>query len=105
MPNHLRGASRNDGRRSSTPRAGVNPMQVFQSMSTAKMAGLISSARKRVAVVSPAIWQKTAEAIIAAAGRLAPDQITVIVDCDEEVCRLGYGDVTALPCLRDSGIQ
>lgn len=79
-------------------------MQIFQSISTAKIAARISAASSRIAIVAPAIWPKTAEAICSAAARLSSDQITVIVDCDEEVCRLGYGDIASLAALREIGV-
>ena len=79
--------------------------QVFTSMSSAKMAKLISSARKRVSFVGPAIRMETANAMIAAREELGNDRVSVVLDCDEEVLRLGYGAIEALKRLRDSGCE
>ncbi|MCQ8180527.1 hypothetical protein NP603_05375 [Methylomonas sp. SURF-1] len=38
------------------------------------------------------------------AGRLGPKLITVCLDFDERVIRMGYGDFTAVELLRDTGV-
>ena len=79
--------------------------QVFTSMSSAKMAKLIRSAHTRVSLVGPAIRMDTANAVIAARDELGSDRVSVVLDCDEEVLRLGYGAIDALKQLRDSGCE
>jgi len=64
----------------------------------------INSAKRRVIYVAPGIRKTVSEAIIKALTRLGPDSITVIVDCDEETCRLGYGDIEAIKLLTSKGV-
>jgi hypothetical protein len=76
---------------------------VFVSMSDQKMASLIDGAKRRVAVAMPAVWQQTAEALQHAIVRLGRDCVGVVIDCDEEVFRLGYGKLEAVKSLREAG--
>lgn len=74
----------------------IMSQQVFTSMSDAKITSLIEGATRRVAVVTPAIHTATTNALVGAAGRLGKDSISIIMDCDEEVFRLGYGSIDTL---------
>ena len=67
------------------------------------MGELIRKARDRVAVATPAIRVTTAAAICEAVVRLGQDRVGIVLDCDEEVFRLGYGDLDALKQLREAG--
>jgi hypothetical protein len=77
---------------------------LFVSMSDRKMASLIAEAKRRVAVAVPAIRPYTAEALVTAARRIPPQSLAVVMDCDEEVFRLGYGDFEALKTLREAKV-
>ena len=79
--------------------------QVFASMSGTKMAALISRASQRVAVAPPGVRSDCVAALTEAVTRLGQDAVTVIADCDEEVFRLGYGDIAAVRALRESGVE
>jgi len=79
--------------------------QVFTSISGAKMAGLINRALQRVAVAEPGIRSECVAALAEAVSRLGQDAVTVITDCDEEVFRLGYGDLAAVQALQESGVE
>jgi len=76
---------------------------VFVSMSDRKMASLIEAAKCRVAVATPAVRAETAKALQNASTRLGCDRVAVVMDCDENVFRLGYGDIQAVKSLRDGG--
>lgn len=78
---------------------------VFTSMSSEKMATLIGFASERVTVAIPAIRRNVALTLIAASSRLGAEQVTIVLDCDEEVFRLGYGDFDAVQTLRAHGIK
>jgi len=60
---------------------------------------LIRSARKRIAAMAPAFSQTVAEAIRDQWLTLGADAVSVVVDVDPEVYRLGYGDFAALELL------
>ncbi len=77
--------------------------QVFTSMSSRKIEGLIQNATRRVVFAAPAFRTNVGEALAAAQERLGSGAISVIVDCDEEVFRLGYGEIDAVTLLRNAG--
>lgn len=60
---------------------------------------LIRSAQNRLIVVCPAISQSVADALAARLADEGPLSVTVIVDADPEVYRLGYGTEKALDAL------
>jgi hypothetical protein len=77
---------------------------VFTAISSEKIAHLIEQAVSRIILVSPALFENTAKAIVSAQQRLGMGAVSIVVDCDEEVFRLGYGEIKALQLLRDNGI-
>jgi hypothetical protein len=76
---------------------------VFVCVSDAKMARLIGRANHRVALVAPGIGLQTSEALISVRKRLGENCVFVVVDCDEEVFRLGYGSFEAIQKVTESG--
>lgn len=60
---------------------------------------LIRSSKKRLVVLTPAISIPVAEAIAERWTSLGKDAVTVVLDVDPEVYRLGYGDIKALELL------
>jgi hypothetical protein len=61
---------------------------------------LIQSARTRLAVIAPAITTPVAQALAARMADLPALSLTVILDADAEVYRMGYGDAEALEIIR-----
>lgn len=76
---------------------------LFVRISDIKISHLIHNSTERVALVAPGIGMHTADALIAARKRLGEHRVFVVVDCDEEVFRLGYGSFEALQKATDSG--
>lgn len=60
---------------------------------------LIRSAKRRLVVLTPAISMPVAKAIAERWSALGKDAVTVVLDVDPEVYRLGYGDIKALELL------
>lgn len=79
--------------------------QLFTSMSDDKMASLIAAAERQVALACPAIRSKTAAALRLARDTVGPESLVIVVDCDDEVFRLGYGDFDAVSSLREFGLE
>lgn len=77
--------------------------EMFVCISDAKIARLIDSAIERVALVAPGVGMETTEALIRAGKRIGEKRVYVVVDCDEEVFRLGYGSFEALEKITESG--
>jgi hypothetical protein len=59
----------------------------------------IRSARRRVVLLAPAISKAVAEAVVERWNTLGTEAISVILDVDPEVYRLGYGESEALAIL------
>jgi len=77
---------------------------VFESMSSRKMAGLIRRAKTRVVVAAPALHDETAQALVEFSKVNDGANVEVVIDCDDEVLRLGYGDMKAITRLNNAGI-
>jgi len=60
---------------------------------------LIQSASKRLIFMTPGMSKEVAEAFCSKWKELGAQAVTVIIDADPEVCRLGYGTVDAITML------
>jgi hypothetical protein len=78
--------------------------QTFTVASDERLVELIRSAKTRIVVVAPALTSAVAEAVASRCSDEALD-ITAILDADEEVYRLGYGDQATLETLRNAMTQ
>lgn len=63
------------------------------------LSALIRSAKVRLVVLTPAVSTVVGEAIAERWKALGKDAVTVVLDVDPEVYRLGYGDIKALELL------
>jgi hypothetical protein len=77
---------------------------LFQSLDSAAIAYEIFGAQHSVCYATPGIQQEPADAMAALAGRIGPELITVCLDFDERVMRMGFGDFAAVETVRDAGI-
>jgi hypothetical protein len=77
---------------------------LFRSLDSAAMANDIRGAQRSVCYAAPGIQQEPANAMAALAKRHGPELITVCLDFDERVMRMGFGDLAAVRTLRDAGI-
>lgn len=66
----------------------------------AKLKAMIGGARRRVLLMAPGVSNSVADAVAQAWGRLGGGAVTVILDVDPEVCRLGFGTLEAVEKLR-----
>ena len=77
---------------------------MFESMSSKKMAGLIRRAKERVVIAAPALHDEAAQALVEFSKGNDSANVEVVIDCDDEVLRLGYGDMKAIARLNNAGI-
>jgi hypothetical protein len=77
---------------------------LFCSLSSATIADQIRSAKRVVCYAGPGIQIDVAQAMVEMAGRLGSEMLTVCLDFDDRVMRMGYGDVAAVKMLLDAGI-
>jgi hypothetical protein len=66
----------------------------------AKLIRMISGAQRRVLLLGPGVSLAVAETLSAAWTRLGAEAISVILDVDPEVCRLGFGTLEGITKLR-----
>jgi hypothetical protein len=77
---------------------------LFQSLDSAAIANDIRKAQHSVCYAAPGIQRDPANAMAELARRLDPEFITVCLDFDERVMRMGFGELAAVKTLRDAGI-
>jgi hypothetical protein len=76
----------------------------FCHLSSSRIAALIDNANDSVCYAAPGLQLLPAKALVNAVPRLGLEMLTVWVDFDERVMRMGYGDIEAVKILRDAGI-
>jgi len=65
-----------------------------------RLVALIAAARRRVLYLAPGLTLPIAAAIEGAFGRLCARAVSVILDVDPEICRLGYGTIEGLVAVQ-----
>lgn len=83
----------------------MNTDALFCSLSSQRTADLIRAARQSVCYAAPGIQPNVAQAMVDIGGRLGPEMLTVCLDFDERVMRMGYGDIGAVQLLRGAGVS
>jgi hypothetical protein len=78
---------------------------IFHTLDSRGMADAIRMAKKTICYAAPGIHMEVANAIKEASQRLGPELITICIDCDERVFRMGFGDLAAVNLLRNAGLQ
>ncbi|MCW5769288.1 MAG: hypothetical protein KIT19_11450 [Phycisphaeraceae bacterium] len=82
---------------------GVSQSSAITIANDETLKALIQSAQRRVVFLGPAVTKTVAEALANVWKRLGKDQVSVVLDVDPEVYRLGYGDQEALTTLEEVG--
>ncbi len=78
----------------------ADPVRTFAVASDEALVELISRARSRLVVIAPALTKPVADAVSRRFDELGQLSVTVILDADPEVYRLGFGDQEALETIR-----
>ena len=78
---------------------------LFCSLSPDRIADLVRNAQHAVCYAAPGIQLDLAQAMVETAGRLGKEMLTVSLDFDDRVMRMGYGDIGAVTLLLDAGIS
>ena len=79
--------------------------RIFTAISSTKITKIIHSSQYRIILVAPAIFNNVAEALIRKGQQIGRENISIVLDCDEEVFRLGYGDFDAVKAITESGLE
>ncbi len=75
-------------------------MSTFTVVNEETLAAAVDRCRERLVYVAPGITEKIVAAMALAMQRTQAPSLTVIIDADPEVCRLGYGTVEGLKALQ-----
>src|SRR6266849_5560681 len=78
---------------------------VFCSLSSREIAKLISGARARLCYVAPGVQDEVAHAIRSSVVMNPKVRVSVSIDFDERVLRMGYGSLEAVRLLRHAGVR
>ena len=81
------------------------PEKLYLSLDSNKLAKKISEAQESVCYAAPGILPEVAKAIVKVSQRIGTESITVCLDLNEEVFRMGYGEMSAVKKLQDSQIR
>ena len=77
---------------------------LFCSLDSAEIASDIREAQYSVCYAAPGIQHEPARALAELARRIGPELITVCLDFDERVMRMGFGELAAVKTLHNAGI-
>lgn len=80
-------------------------MQVFKSIQDDDVAASIGQARKRLVYVAPGVSAVTSRALTTCIEGSTAGQIMIVLDADEESCRLGYCDAPSLEKLMSTATR
>lgn len=75
-------------------------MSTFTTVNEASLCAAVIRCRSRLVYIAPGITEEVAKAIEALVLRSDAPSVTVIIDVDPEVCRLGYGTEDGLKTLQ-----
>jgi hypothetical protein len=73
----------------------MNSNALFTVLNSKRIAALVATAKQRVCYAAPGLQLPVAEALCAVAPRLPAGSLTVSIDLDERVMRMGYGEIAA----------
>ncbi len=79
--------------------------RIFTTATDDTLIELIRSAIRRLIVVAPGLTTPVAKALRERIGPLSAQSLTVILDADPEVYRMGYGDMEALEIIRTASAE
>jgi hypothetical protein len=77
--------------------------RLFTIASDEAISSMISGAKEWLVLITPGLSKQVASVLAACIkGDRSPSMISVIMDIDPEVCRLGFGDIDAIDLLRSA---
>lgn len=76
-------------------------MNTFCAIDDNALIGLIRSAQQRIVFIAPGLHKKVAEALGKRFSEVDKLDVTVVIDPDEEVCRIGYGEEEGLRLVNE----
>ncbi len=83
----------------------MNSDTFFCHLSSTRIIEIIDKAKGPICYAAPGLQVEPARAMVKAAQRLGKEMLTVWLDFDERVMRMGYGDIEAVKLLKDADIM
>lgn len=80
-------------------------MNSLCNVTEADVVACTDAAQDRVVLLAPGLSMPVSEALSRAWKRIPADNVSVIIDTDPEVCRLGYGTIDALKAAQKSAAE
>jgi len=77
---------------------------LFCTLDSPRIADLIRAAERFVCYAAPGVQMAPAQAMAEVSGRLGAEMVTVALDFNERVMRMGFGDMEAVKILRAAGM-
>lgn len=71
-------------------------MSTFCAVNDEALIALIGQARRRIVYIAPGLYLPVAKALSKRFGEIGKLEVTLILDADEDVCRIGFGEIAAL---------
>ncbi len=71
-------------------------MSTFCAVNDKALIALIKQAQRRIVYIAPGLFLPVAKALSERFAELGKLEVTLILDADEDVCRIGFGEITAL---------
>lgn len=82
----------------------MNQNHFFCHLNSQEMVTFIKSAKRAVVYAAPGIQMLPAQAMVEASQYLGSEMLTVTLDVDERVLRMGYGELEAIQVLQKANI-
>ena len=76
-------------------------MSTFCAVDDAALIQMIQGARKRIVFIAPGVHEPVAKALGERFSEIDGLDVTVVLDPDEDVCRIGYGDAKGLELVNE----
>ena len=76
----------------------------FQHINSEVLCEIIAQTKKSLCYAAPGIQKIPAAEIVTLSENIGPELISVVLDIDENILRMGYGTLEAINLLRDHGI-
>ena len=72
----------------------------FAAVDDSLLVELIEAATRRVVLVAPGLHMPVAQALCKRFEEIERLEVTVVIDADEDVCRIGFGELAALTLVQ-----
>lgn len=80
-------------------------MKTFTNVNDQVLIQAISKATERIVFIAPGVSKRVAMALQDKIAEMQGRYVAIVLDVDPEVCRLGYGEVEGLECVRQAAAK